>query len=207
MALSTIAGIYEGGVQLTCILAEGAPTVTETTWGQDGFYDRGMTSASPLTVDSWVTLDVATENTYDTTKGTPVVKAITNGSLIIGKIISEPKWVATPANTAAGNSWAKILAGQFYRIATVWFPGITGVAKMQLQGLTAAAIVPGVQATLELDASLSVAAAAARNPETLCGSDVSSGGVGMFSFHYVASGAALVSILVGFTGGVNLIIA
>jgi hypothetical protein len=209
MALSTIAGVQEGGVKLTCILYETLPVVTTVTHGPDGYYDKGIvptTAASALTKDAWVTPDVQSDNTYAATQGLPVVKQITNGSLILGKIISEPKWVATPASTAAGDTWAKCLTGKYYRIATVWFPGVTGVCKAQLQGLNAANIVPGVQATLEFDASLTVAASVAVAPECLCGSDVASGGVGAFSFHYVAAGTALVSILVGFTGGVNLII-
>ena len=207
MTISTIAGVQEGGTKLTCILYEGVPTVTTMTHGADGYNDTGFTSASGLVKDQWITVDVQTENTYADTYGLPVVKAITNGSLIVGKIITEPKWVATPPSTTAGNSWAKILAGKYYRIATVWFPGVTGATKMTLVGLTAANIVPGVQATLQLDASATTAAAVALSPETLSGSDVAAGGVGMFSFHYAAAGAATVSLLVGFTGGINLIAA
>lgn len=206
MALSTIAGVDEGGVKLTCIIYEGVPTVTDETFGSDGMYDRGVLPAAPLKKNAWVTPDVQTENTYAATKGLPVVKPITNGSLILGKILTEPKWITMADTTAHGDSWAKILAAKYYRIATVWFPGVTGVTKIQVQGLSAANIVPGVQATLEFDASLCVAASVAKQPEQLCGSDVASGGVGAFSFHYVASGSALVSALIGFTGGVNLII-
>ena len=126
MTISTIAGVQEGGTKLTCILYEGVPTVTTMTHGADGYNDTGFTSASGLVKDQWITVDVQTENTYADTYGLPVVKAITNGSLIVGKIITEPKWVATPPSTTAGNSWAKILAGKYYRIATVWFPGVTG---------------------------------------------------------------------------------
>lgn len=205
MAVSTIAGIDSGGVRLTCILYEGVATVTSVVHGQDGYQDKGVTFASPLVKDQWCVLSTDTENTYAATQGLPVVAAIGNGSLIIGKIISEPKFVVVPSTTPTA-TWAAHLTGKYYRVATVWFPGVTGTTKIQLQGLSAANIVPGVQATLELDASLTTAAVVAGSPDTLVGSDVSSGGVGMFSFHYVASGSALVSILVGFTGGVNLII-
>lgn len=206
MAVSTIAGIDAGGVKLACILYEGVSTVTTIVMGPDGYTDKGIAFASPLVKDAWVTLDIQTDDTYVATHGLPVVKAITNGSLIIGKIVSDPKPIVIPSSTPTA-TWAAHLTGRYYRVATVWFPGILGVTKMQLQGLSAANIVPGVQATLEIDASLSVAAIAAGNPETLVGSDVTSGGVGMFSFHYVASGSSLVSILAGFTGGINLICA
>ena len=205
MAVSTIAGVDQGGVKLTCILYEGVATVTATVMGPDGYTNKGITYASPLVKDSWVVLDVQSDDTYAATQGLPVVKAISDGSLIIGKIISEPQPVVIPSTTPTA-TWAAHLTGKYYRIATVWFPGVIGTTKIQVQGLSAANIVPGVQATLEFDASGTIAAVAAGSPDPLYGSDVTSGGVGAFSFHYIASGTALSSALIGFTGGVNLII-
>jgi hypothetical protein len=205
MAVSTIAGVQEGGIKLTCILYEGVITATARTSGLDGYYDTGITNAAPLYKDSWVTCDIQSDDTYAATQGLPVVKPITNGSLILGQIITEPKWVVVPSTTPTA-TWAAHLTGKYYRIATVWFPGVVGATKIQIQGLSAANIVPGVQATLEFDADGTIAAVVAGSPNPLYGSDVTSGGVGAFSFHYVASGTALVSALVGFTGGVNLII-
>ncbi|TRZ79568.1 hypothetical protein D4R86_05740 [bacterium] len=205
MAVSSIAGVDQGGVKLTCILYEGISTVTSVVHGQDGYYDKGITFASPLVKDAWVVPSVDSGNSYVETQGLPVVKAISNGSLILGKIISEPRIVVAPSSTPTA-TWAAHLTGKYYRVATVWFPGIIGTTKIQVQGLDAANIVPGVQATLEFDASGSVAAIAASSPDPLYGSDVTTGGVGVVSFHYVAAGTALVSALVGFTGGVNLII-
>jgi hypothetical protein len=205
MAVSTIAGVCEGGVKLTCILYEGVATVTAIVHGPDGYNDKGITWATPLYKDSWVVLDVQSDDTYAATQGLPVVKPITNGSLILGQIITEPKIVVAPSTTPTA-TWAAHLTGKYYRIATVWFPGVVGVTKIQVQGLNAANIVPGVQATLEFDADGTIAAVTAGSPDPLYGSDVTSGGVGAFSFHYVAAGTALVSALVGFTGGVNLII-
>ena len=206
MAVSTIAGVDQGGVKLTCILYEGVATVTTTVMGPDGYTDKGITYAAPLYKDSWVVLSTDAGNTYAATQGLPVVAPISNGSLIIGKIITEPTPVVIPSTTPTA-TWAAHLTGKYYRIATVWFPGVISTTKIQIQGLSAANIVPGVQATLEFDASGTIAAVAAGSPDPLYGSDVANGGVGAFSFHYVASGAELVSALVGFTGGVNLIIA
>src|SRR5574343_1536879 len=148
MAVSTIAGVDDGGVRLTCILSEEVATVTSIVHGQDGYNDKGITFATPLIKDQWVVMDVQSDNTYAATQGLPVVKAITNGSLVVGKIITEPKLVVAPSTTPTA-TWAAHLAGKYYRIATVWFPGVIATTKIQVQGLSAANIVPGVQATLE----------------------------------------------------------
>lgn len=204
MAVSTIAGINGGGVALTCILYEGVATVTTTVMGPDGYTDKGITFASPLYKDQWVNIDVQSDNTYDATQGLPVVKAMTNGSLQVGKIISEPEWVVIPSSTPTA-TWAAHLTGKYYRKATVWFPVVTGIAKAVLVGASTANVVPGVAGNLELDASASNALAAAGSPDTLSVFDVANSGLAAFSFHYVASGSATVSILVGFTGGAVLI--
>lgn len=204
MTVSTIAGATAGGVMLPCILYEGVATVTANVMGPDGYYDKGISFASPLVKDQWVTLDVQTENTYAATKGLPVVKAIAAGSLVLGQIVSEPTIKVAPATTPT-STWAAHLTGGFYRIATVWFPCVTAVTKATHVNAATAAVVPGIQATIQAGAAATTAAGVAGSPETLVTIDVASGGVGGFSFHYVPSSAATVSILYGFTGGVNLI--
>ena len=204
MAVSTIAGIEDGGVKLTCILYEGVATVTSNVTGPDGYTDKGITFASGLYKDQWVCLDVQSDNTYAATQGLPVVKAMANGSLLVGKIITEPQIVVAPSTTPTA-TWAAHLTGKYYRVATVWFPIVTGVAKAVLVGASTANVVPGVEGNLELDASASNALAAAGSPDTLSVFDVANSGLAAFSFHYVASGSATVSILIGFTGGAVLI--
>lgn len=204
MAVSTIAGVSEGGVKLTCILYEGVATVTSVVHGQDGYNDIGVTFATPMYKNQWVNLDVQTDNTYAATQGLPVVKTMTNGSLQVGQIITEPKLVVVPAATPTA-TWAAHLTGKYYRIATVWFPGVVGVAKAVLVGASTANLVPGVEGNLEIDASASNALAAAAGPVTLSVYDIANSGLAAFSFHYAASGSATVSILVGFTGGAILI--
>lgn len=203
MTVSQIAGDSGGGLKLPCILYEGAPTVSDDALGPDGYTDTAITFASGLKKDDFVVLDVQTENTYATTKGLPVVKAIAAGTLIVGRIITTPKLVRAPANTAAGDSWAKQLAGEYYRVATVEWFGLSGAIKAVVKGLNAAAIVPGVCATVKIDASECVALRG--GVVTLAISDVANGGVGIISFHYVAAAAADVSALVSFVGGTVVI--
>ncbi|MFA4971956.1 MAG: hypothetical protein WC683_05035 [bacterium] len=199
MVVSTIAGGLQGGSEYTCILYEGAPTVTAKTLGPDGYYDTGIVPASPLQKDDIVVLDIQSENTYEATGGLPVVKAVTNGTLILGKILTEPKTIGTAPTTAAGDTWAKILAGKYYRIAKVKFFGVTDIEKAILVGASTANIVPGVPDTLKVDVSGTVAVSG--GVVTLSCADAANGGSGIFSFHYVANGAVTVSILAGFTGG------
>lgn len=199
---SGIAGnVNRGGVEITCILREGNITATTNSHGLDGYNDTGLALASPCYKDMWVTLDVDSGNTYIATLGCPVVKPLTNGTLLMGKVISEPKWVVPP--TSSQTTWATMLAGKYYRIATVWFPGICGAEKALVAGASAANIVPGVAATLQVDASASNALALAvdggTGNVTLSLVDAANSGAGIISFHYVANGSNSQYILAGIT--------
>lgn len=205
MAISTIAGIETGGVKLTCILYEGANTVTANVTGPDGYTDTGITKAAGIVKDQWVQIDGAAENTYAATNGLPVVETLANAATLIGKVITTPKWVNVPtANTA---NWAGDLAGGFFRIATVWFPTLVGTAKVTVDGQNTAAIVPGVPTTINIDASASNAAAAAGSAETLVVVDAAANGVGTVPLTYVAQGATDESLLIGFNGTAPLVVA
>jgi hypothetical protein len=200
MAVSQIAGYTGGGLKHPCILQEGNLTYGAKVHGADGYYDTGVTIASPLAKNDWVTLDVDAANTFAATGGLPVVKAVTAGALIIGQITSDPDWKVVPV--ASQTVRATILAGNWYRVATVEFFGLSGMAKAILVGADAANIVPGVAGTIQIDASATVALTDTTGPVALSCADVASGAVGIISFHYVAKGTATVSVLVGFTGGV-----
>lgn len=197
MAVSNVAGYTGGGIKLTCILKEGNLTVSNNVYGPDGYKDVGVTMASGLAKGDWVVLSTDTANTYDATSGLPVVVPIAAGTLLVGQIISEPKWVAVPS--ASQTTWSTMLAGKYYRVATVEWFGLAGVAKAVLVGASAGNIVPGVGTTMKIDASASVALSG--EAVTLSLADAAEGGSGMIPFHYAASGAATVSLLVGFTGG------
>jgi len=194
MAVSTIAQYTGGGIKLPAILNEGTITVAAGVYGPDGYKDTGISIGTPIEKGDWVTPCTDAANTYAATLGNPVAQRITAGTLIIGQVITNPTWQVVPTTTQSVR--ATILAGKFYRVATVEWFGLGGVAKAVLAGADAANIVPGVEATIKPDASDTVALTG--GPVTLSCVDVASGGVGIFSFHYVAKGTATVSILVGF---------
>ena len=196
MAVSTIANDLAEGIQLTTILNEGAPTVQDATDGTGGTL-KVVTFASPLKKNDFVVINTDTGNTYAATNGLPVASVIATGTLIIGKIISEPQLVKMPANTAAGNTWTKQLAGGYYRIATVQWYGVHQVVPAQLVDSGSNAIVPGVQTKLKADVSATIAA------QELSLMDAASGGSGVFSFHY-SNTAGTFSILAGIVGPVVL---
>lgn len=199
MAISTIAGVEGGGgLKLTCILYEGANTVTANVTGPDGYTDTGITKAAGIVKGQLVQIDGAAENTYDATNGLPVVETLAQNAVLVGKVITEPKWVNAPtANTA---NWAGDLAGGFFRIATVWFPQLIGVTKAMVDNSSTAAIVPGVVGTVNISAGGSNARAAAGAVETLEIVDVANNGTGIVPLTYVAADGVDVSILVGFNG-------
>lgn len=193
MAVSTIAGDFGGGIQMTCILAEGVPTVSTASMTGAGAKETTYTFATPMSMGEIVAISAATENTYISTKGLPVVKIVANGEFVIGRVISEPRLVRTIPNTAAGDTWAKALAGEYYRVATVeiW-GGITAIQTATLVTTDTAAVTPGLQAGLTCDVSRT------NSDKTLCLNDLSSGGVGFYPFHYCAKlTAADYTILVG----------
>lgn len=197
MAESTIAGDILGGIPLTCILDEGAITVTDRTFGSGGTYETGMTFATELREGDVVTLSDATSNTYEACKGMPVVETVSNGDdKVFGIITSSPRLVIMPANTAAGDSLTKRLAGQYYRVATVevW-GGITAVRTAHLKSLDAVAVVPGVLTTLDVDVSQSTA-----DHDLVLNDIAAAAGAGFMPLHYAPKAAADVTILVGIVG-------
>lgn len=208
MAISTVAGGPVGGVQYPCILYEGALTATAIVHGADGYYDRGVTAAAGLVKDQWVEIDVQADNVYTATGGMPVVKALASAgaSALIGKIIGEPKWMSAPPSTSTVN-WAGDLARGAFRFATVWFPDLIAIDKITVDGQSAANIVPGTATTINVDASLSNAAAAAGAVETLIVKDAAANGVGIIPLTYVASGATDETLLVGFNGVLPYVVA
>lgn len=209
MAVDTVAGVTAGGIKLACILAEGAPTVTKKTMGTDGYFETGIVWASQIEKGAWVVLDIQEQNTYALTGGLPVVKAATSGSLIVGRVVSEPRLVNAPATSAAADTHAERLAGKYYRVATVEWFGLNGVAKAVVVSGDADAIVPGVAGTIQIDASATAALANAdsQGPVLLSCSNVASGAAGIVSFHYIPNDAGTVSAMIAITGGVVTIVA
>lgn len=198
MAVSTIAGDIGGGLKLTCILDEGAPTVSDNITDQSGAKITGLTWASALQKNEWVALSAETSNTYDACHGLPVVEAVSNGDdLVVGRIVSEPQMKVMPASSAVADSLTKRLAGEYYRVATVEIFACSAAMDVTLVTADAVAVTPGGVSLLDVDVSETASA------EGLTVNDVAgaAGSADMFSFHYQAKAAgATVTILLGIKG-------
>lgn len=198
MAVSTIAGYTGGGIPLPCILKEGNITYGAKIHGPDGLTDTGCTLAAEIKKGDWVMLSNDTGNTYAATEGNPVVIPIAAGTVIIGQVITEPEWRSAPP-VANQTVWATMLSSKYYRVATVMWYGLTGVAKAVLVGADTANVAAGDIATLKIGVTATAALQTAGGPNTLAVIDVANGG-NLLAFHYAAKGTATVSMMVGFLG-------
>ncbi len=194
MAVSTTSGDYGFVRQVPVILKEGNITVSSSAYGPFGKM-TACTFASEICQGDIVALSTDTANTYAACGGNFVVAPIANGvDLAIGRIVDEPKWVRQPA--ASQTTWATMLAGNYYRIATVELFIPMSIFKATLVCANAAAIVPGTAELIDIDASASIAA------HGLSVVDVASGGsANMIPLTYVAQAATgSFSVLIGFKG-------
>jgi len=196
MATSTIAGELGGGILITCILNEGAPTVNSRAYNKGGARLTATTWASELRIGDIVALSNDTLNTYVSCGGLPVVEVPQNGeTFVCGQIMSEPVPYKQPATTAAGDSWTKQLAGGYYRIATVEFWNAHSIQKAVVLTTDTGAVAIGDPTIIKYDISESTA------DHCLTFNDVANGGLGAVPLHYVAkAGAADFNILVAITG-------
>lgn len=194
---STIAGNYPGGIRITCILEEGNPTVSTSSYDPTGQYRTNLTFASELAEGDIVAIANDTDCTYAATGGIPVVETPVDGeTLVVGQIVSTPKLQRFPANSAAANSLVKRLAGKYYRTAVVELWCCNKVIEATVMCNGSNACVPGVGATLHYNIKSGSAG------HSLCFDSESSGGVGVIPFHYVAAGSDgdTATILCGITG-------
>ena len=197
MAESTIAGNYGGGIQVTCILDEGAPTVTDsgTYFGETGDTEKVLTWTTPLVEGEWVAVSDDAECTYIACGGIPCVERPVSGeTLTVGRIVSTPKLETMPADTAAANLLSERLAGEYYRTAVVeFYAGITAIVKAKVVADGTHPVVQMEPATVKYDVSASHAA------KKLVLLEVASGGVGFLPLHYVTASAGDYTCLVGMT--------
>lgn len=194
MAVSSEAGNMGFVRQVSVILKEGNITVNSSAYGPFG-KTTVCTLASEICMGDVVALSPDTANTYDACGGNFVVAPVANGvDLAIGIIIDEPKWVRQPATSQT--TWATMLAGEYYRIATLELFIPMTIFKATLVCANAAAIVPGTAELIDIDASASIAA------HGLSVVDVASdGSANMIPLTYVAKAATgSFSVLIGFKG-------
>ena len=149
---TTIAGDYKGtGAVIECILNEGVPTVTATTFMQTGESTKtAVFAAAPYGLEEGqvVALSNDAANTYAACEGMPVVeRAQDTESLVIGQIVSTPKWKVFPATSGVATPWATQLAGKYYRTALVEFhiPGRVVCGTVKHDGTRV--VTPGVGTT------------------------------------------------------------
>ena len=189
---SDIAGDLDAGVfKMTCILEEGALTVG-TGYNTSGQKVTTVTPAAPLIVGDLVYLIAGTKNLCVECGDKPVVAKLATGTFYAGRVTSTPQWKNTPAETMAftdcdNANWAAILAGEYYRIASVEFFGVTGAFKGTVTADGTNEVAVGALIDLKWDVSAGTFAPAA------------SGGKGLLPMHYVPAGSSgdTYSIMIG----------
>lgn len=197
---NTVAGNYQGGIRLTCILDEGAPT-KYTAMKSDGTYENVWVWASPLEEGDVVAISNDTANTWAATGGIPLVEKPVNGeTFVIGMIVSSPEPVVSPTATDADtDTLAERLTGKYYRTAEVeiW-GGITKIMKAVVMHDGTRTLTPGGGTT----AKFNITSGYSGTGQGLQLDLEASGGVGIIPFHHVAAGSDgdLSNCLVGITG-------
>lgn len=154
MSSATYAIEYtRGWLYLTCILKEG--NITKYTTGE--FHEGGEVSrtrngyAAAISKGDYVKLSPDTANTLDATEGAPVVDgAITgNTDLIFGIVVTPPK----VDKVAATNQtvWATMLAGHYYRTATVAIPSfLSPFEAVTVDAASGTTVLPGSSMVYDL---------------------------------------------------------
>lgn len=194
---SDIAGNYPGGIRVTCILDEGAPTIIDS-FDQMGREAKSYTFATPLKEGDIVALSASTECTYEACGGIPCVELPNDGeTTVLGQIVSTPKLQKMAASDTPADSLAKRLAGEYYRVAAVeiW-GGITKVKKANVMQNGSNAVVVGQSTILHYNITRGTAL------QELCFDCEANGGVGVVAMHYCAAGSNgnTLSCLVGING-------
>jgi len=174
-------GEYGALYNLTCILYEGAITVTTTgthkAAGRD--LDPSYAFAAEISDGDYVGLHNDTGNTALLTGFLPVVTTAAAATPVLGRVINEPEWVNAPQATQ--NVWATQLAGGYYRIANIEFMTVTNAHCAQIEGTTDVLVGAPLKWDLSDDGWV----------------DAGTTFTGCFSFHYQAAASSLEG-LVGF---------
>ena len=198
---NNIAGTFKHlGPELTCILDEGAPTVTASgsVFDELGTTAKSLTWASQLAEGNMVAISNDIGCTWVATEGVPVMEKAVNGeTYVIGKIVSMPKLVAMPATSGVADSLAKRLAAGYFRTARIEiYGGITSIQKAEvyLDGTYGFEVGQSTKLKHNLTGDY-----ADDNTIEIQLTTAASGGVGIFAFHYAADGTAgdTVNCLVG----------
>lgn len=194
---SSIAGDYPGGIRITCILDEGAPTIVES-FDQMGQEATSYAFASPLVEGDCVALSNDTGCTFALTGGSAVVELpVTTETLVLGRIVSTPKLNNMAAADADADDLAKRLAGGYYRTAIVeMWGGITKVVAANVMQDGTRVVVVGQSTILNYNILRSTAL------HELCFDCDTANGAGVVAMNYCAAGSNgdTLTCLVGING-------
>jgi len=181
--MTDYAGDYGGGFPLTCILYEGAITVSTSGTHYAGGKNKqpSFAFAAEISVGDYVGLFVDTANTLAATTGIPVVTTVATTAPIFGRVVTEPQWANAPSSTTS--TWAADLARGAYRKAIVEFFGVTAAHVAATSG-DSTALTLGCPVKWDLSA----------NGWMDAGTTVTAA----FTFHYDANTAAS-DVLIGFS--------
>jgi hypothetical protein len=185
------------------ILNEGAPTVTASGsyFGGEGQTEKVLTWANQIAEGNLVAIAVETWNTWVATEGAIVVeKPTTTEVFVIGRVASTPKLVNMPADTAAGDSPAKQLAGGYFRTARIeLMAGITALLKAEVRSDGSTAVTVGSTGLLKTNI---VSDYADDDTTEIKLQAAASAGTGLIALHHCAAGSAgdTLNCLVGVTG-------
>lgn len=179
---SDYAGNYPGGIRITCILDEGAPTVG-TSYDQMGQNQKTLTWAAELAEGDVVAISNDTACTFDACGGIPCVeKAVDGETLIIGQIVSTPRLLQFPAASADANDLSERLAGKYYRVAVVEVWAFNKIIEGTFMCDGTNAQVPGVATKLKFN----ITSGYTNHGLVFDGSG--SGGVNAVPLHYIPAG-------------------
>jgi len=137
------AGLYGGGLELTCILYEGDITMTS---GTSVFVENGALGKNSFQLQheikegDLVGIHINAANDYDACGGLPVVEQAKATQGFIGIVKSQPVWHKIP--TASTSSWAADLTAGAFRVATVVMPGVSMALRGVVEGTTITAGAP-----------------------------------------------------------------
>ena len=183
------AGLYGGGLELTCILYEGTITVTA---GTSVFVENGalgklsFTLGTEIKEGDFVGIHVDAYNDYDDCQGLPVVQKADATTGWIGIVKSQPVWHKIPTSSGSHSTWANGSTGNleygWFRVATVVMPSVTMAFKANVESTTITSGSP-----VDYDVSENAFSDAGTDYDTGC-----------FSFHNAESDAENALIGIGF---------
>jgi hypothetical protein len=180
---SNVAGdLSSGRFGISCILEEGALTAGEG-YNPNGQKVAIATPAAPIAVDDLVYLIPGEKNLGAETNLDPVVAKLATGTVYAGIVTSTPRWVYVPTESMAftdcdNADWATILAGKYYRKATVEFFGVTGAFAGTVTADGSNEVDIGAIGDLKWDVTLGTFI------------PVANGGTGLLPMHYVPTGSS-----------------